>query len=183
VPALLTSSNTPAPVAQGIEHRPPEAVAQVRILPGALSKSAGQRAFLAEGSVTIPRSSWPRYTLGTQEFERSTRSAVDPPRRIAPPAHSRGSLSTLHGHGSPLTLNQRVGGSSPSRRTTSDLPIHRRDAHGDLSGSRSRANFGFKRLCSNGCARVQRSFSRRLARSWACSATASRLERQAEHSV
>ena len=26
-----------APVAQGIEHRPPEAVAQVRILPGAPS--------------------------------------------------------------------------------------------------------------------------------------------------
>jgi hypothetical protein len=41
--SLLTSSSTPAPVAQGIEHRPPEAVAQVRILPGALSVSAGQR--------------------------------------------------------------------------------------------------------------------------------------------
>ena len=32
-----------APVAQGIEHRPPEAGAQVRILPGALLKGAGQR--------------------------------------------------------------------------------------------------------------------------------------------
>ncbi len=28
-----------APVAQGIEHRPPEAVAQVRILPGAPAKA------------------------------------------------------------------------------------------------------------------------------------------------
>ena len=30
---------SPAPVAQGIEHRPPEAVAQVRILPGAPKSS------------------------------------------------------------------------------------------------------------------------------------------------
>ena len=32
---LITSGSARAPVAQGIEHRPPEAVAQVRILPGA----------------------------------------------------------------------------------------------------------------------------------------------------
>src|ERR1700709_1660665 len=36
-PALDTVGSARAPVAQGIEHRPPEAVAQVRILPGARS--------------------------------------------------------------------------------------------------------------------------------------------------
>src|SRR5689334_2596573 len=35
---LLASAPSPAPVAQGIEHRPPEAGAQVRILPGAPTK-------------------------------------------------------------------------------------------------------------------------------------------------
>ena len=39
-----------APVAQGIEHRPPEAGAQVRILPGALPKGAGQRWYDAQHS-------------------------------------------------------------------------------------------------------------------------------------
>jgi hypothetical protein len=38
---LVSSFSAPAPVAQGIEHRPPEAGAQVRILPGALT--AGMR--------------------------------------------------------------------------------------------------------------------------------------------
>ena len=37
----------PAPVAQRIEHRPPEPVAQVRVLPGALSIFPVQRPFLA----------------------------------------------------------------------------------------------------------------------------------------
>src|SRR6202161_3366373 len=46
-----------APVAQGIEHRPPEAGAQVRILPGApilLAQSP-----LTSGSAIIGPSSWP----------------------------------------------------------------------------------------------------------------------------
>src|SRR5208282_141157 len=34
VPCSCTGTGTPAPVAQRIEHRPPEPVAQVRVLPG-----------------------------------------------------------------------------------------------------------------------------------------------------
>ena len=45
-----------APVAQGIEHRPPEAGAQVRILPGAQSVSPTQRLFCrASQSNHLPR--------------------------------------------------------------------------------------------------------------------------------
>jgi hypothetical protein len=36
---LVASEPSPAPVAQGIEHCPPEAGAQVRILPGALTNA------------------------------------------------------------------------------------------------------------------------------------------------
>ena len=45
-PGRLRSSPALAPVAQRIEHRPPEPVAQVRVLPGALCVLAGQEAFL-----------------------------------------------------------------------------------------------------------------------------------------
>ena len=44
-PALAT----PAPVAQRIEHRPPEPVAQVRVLPGAPSVLAGQKPYFTAG--------------------------------------------------------------------------------------------------------------------------------------
>src|SRR6202034_2067376 len=38
---IVPCSATPAPVAQRIEHRPPEPVAQVRVLPGALCGAIG----------------------------------------------------------------------------------------------------------------------------------------------
>jgi hypothetical protein len=46
----------------------PEAVAQVRILPGALSKTAGQRPFSDQNPIRLSRSNGFRYTLGTQDL-------------------------------------------------------------------------------------------------------------------
>ena len=57
VPAVRLSGFA-APVAQGIEHRPPEAVAQVRILPGAPSKSGAVASSPRRSRSLVVHDSW-----------------------------------------------------------------------------------------------------------------------------
>ncbi len=54
-----------APVAQGIEHRPPEAGAQVRILPGARSWDQPKRSATRTNQFRFPPSGVRRCTAGT----------------------------------------------------------------------------------------------------------------------
>ena len=84
-------TDRPAPVAQGIEHRPPEAVAQVRILPGAPTRRAETPASAASGR--LPRAArrpaavhrtgaHPRGPCWTAVDPRRTRPVGDRGRRV-----------------------------------------------------------------------------------------------------
>lgn len=69
-----------APVAQGIEHRPPEAGAQVRILPGALRKKCEIEAQLSGWSPLIWAFVMSRAGAVLGDRVRRKASPVTPPR-------------------------------------------------------------------------------------------------------
>src|SRR5699024_2161744 len=80
-----------APVAQGIEHRPPEAGAQVRILPGAPREKACDSSEFSAYSVVCSYPSWPQSGLKSLENWPQAALAAEPPRRCWPltvPSHN-----------------------------------------------------------------------------------------------
>jgi hypothetical protein len=119
-----------APVAQGIEHRPPEAVAQVRILPGAPNERpvfAGLRGFRLTRS---PRHRGPRYTLGTHPRDGPQRP-IDPRRR---PGGRRTGVRTGPGSWSPTCDPTSSAQPSRRRRPRSQGLLPCAAARGDATG-------------------------------------------------